>query len=81
MQNLTGKCTANQKEIYPLIDDLSSGKIVKVEMKGKNAGDIFTNETFNANGKIEIQLENSVEFWVNADKDDFTKYVIRNRLK
>jgi hypothetical protein len=31
--------------------------------------------------KVTIQLENSVEFWINASKDDFTKYVIRNRIK
>jgi hypothetical protein len=80
MSDLTGKCTANQKEIYPLIDDLASGKILKVEMKGESAIRDFKNVIFDG-GKATINLENGVDFWVNATKDDFTKYVTRNRIK
>jgi len=82
MNDLTGTCTANQKEIYPLIDDLSSGRILKVEMKGAQATTSFPNADFDkVTNKASIQLDNGVEFWVNADKIDFTKYVIRNRTK
>jgi hypothetical protein len=80
MQNLTGKCTANQKEIYPLIDDLSSEKIVKVEMKGGQAIEAFGPFLNNA-PKMEIQLEAGVEFWVNISKNDFSQYLVRTRIK
>ena len=81
MQDLTSKCTPNQKEIYPLIDDLASNKILKVEMYGENAKSAFQTEFPVNASKIEIQLESSVEFWVNSDKNDFDKYIIRSRIK
>ena len=31
--------------------------------------------------KQEIQLETGVEFWVNTNATDFTKYLIRPRIK
>jgi hypothetical protein len=31
--------------------------------------------------KVEVQLEANVEFWVNTNNTDFSKYLIRNRKK
>jgi hypothetical protein len=80
MNDLTSTCTAGQKEIYPLIDNFASGKILKVEMYGKSAMDAFGPFLNNA-PKVEIQLENNVEFWVNSSKNDFSQYLIRSRIK
>ena len=78
--DLTSTCTGNQQTIYPLIDNLNSGAITKVEMRGGQATGAFDNVNF-VNGKAEIQLESGVEFWVNTNPTDFTEYLIRPRIK
>ena len=57
-----------------------AGTITKVEMRGKQATDAFGFDDF-INGKAQIQLETGVEFWVNTNNTDFTKYLIRSRIK
>lgn len=79
LDDLLRTCTKNQKDVYPYIDDLSSGNIAKVEMRGGQAEQAFGD--LGNTGKIEIQLESGVEFWVNTNKTDFTKYTIRPRIK
>lgn len=80
MNDLTGTCTVNQKEIYPLIDNLASGRIVKVEMRGDAATRVF-GDVIGETGKIEVQLEQGVDFWINSSSTDFTKYMVRQRIK
>lgn len=81
MNDLTSTCTQNQQPIYKMIDgDATAGVITKVEMRGGQATNAFQNEVF-VNGKIQIQLESNVEFWVNSSTTDFTQYLIRARIK
>jgi hypothetical protein len=61
--------------------DVTVGTIVKVEMRGNQAQQAFqSNENF-VSGKVQIQLENNVEFWVNSSTTDFTQYLIRSRIR
>lgn len=61
--------------------DNSVGTITKVEMRGGQAKSAFQSE-FPVNAeKIQINLENGVEFWVNSSQTDFTRYLIRTRIK
>ena len=79
--DLTSTCTQNQQAVYPLIDGTASGStITKVEMRGAQATGAFPEEVF-VNGKLQIQLETGVEFWVNSSTIDFTQYLIRPRIK
>lgn len=79
--DLTSTCTKNQREIYPLIDDLGSGTITKVEMRGGQAQTAFGSNVIFNNGKAVINLESFVEFWVNTNNTNFTQYLIRSRIK
>lgn len=83
LNDLTGTCTQNQQPIYKMIDgDNSVGTITKVEMRGGQAINAFgENVVFDINGKSIIQLENTVEFWVNSSPTDFTQYLIRPRIQ
>lgn len=79
--DLTSTCTQNQQPIYKMIDgDATAGTITKVEMRGGQATLGFAEENF-VNGKLQIQLEANVEFWVNSSTTDFTQYLIRPRIK
>ena len=80
--DLTNTCTANQKAIYPILDgDATAGKITKVEMRGGQAQQAFGELFQGGVTKVEVQLEANVEFWVNTNNTDFSKYLIRNRKK
>lgn len=49
-------------------------------MRGGQAQSAFgQNVDFGASGKVQIQLESNVEFWVNTNPTDFTQYLIRPR--
>lgn len=81
MSDVTSTCTNNQKPIYKMIDgDATAGTITKVEMRGGQAQQAFGDLDFSS-GKIQIQLESNVEFWVNSSASDFTQYLIRPRIK
>ncbi|MFQ3577076.1 MAG: hypothetical protein SNJ77_11640, partial [Cytophagales bacterium] len=78
--DLTSTCTQNQQPIYKMIDgDATAGTITKVEMRGGQAEQAFGD--LGSTGKLQIQLESNVEFWVNTNPTDFTQYLIRPRIK
>ncbi|SOE20419.1 hypothetical protein SAMN06298216_0912 [Spirosomataceae bacterium TFI 002] len=83
ISDLTSTCTKNQQPVYRMIDgDATAGTITKIEMRGGQAQSAFgQNVDFGASGKVQIQLESNVEFWVNTNPTDFTKYLIRPRIK
>jgi hypothetical protein len=48
-------------------------------MRGGQAEQAFGD--LGSTGKLQIQLEANVEFWVNSSTTDFTQYLIRPRIK